>query len=69
MAAVELTLPNLELRPNQFSLYALLTSATGGVHYDLMDGELGLPELVIENDGAPTRVRGVFSLKHELKEV
>jgi ABC-type polysaccharide/polyol phosphate transport system ATPase subunit len=69
VAAVELMLPNLELRPNQFSLYALLTSATGGVHYDLMDGELGLPELVIENDGAPTRVRGVFSLKHELKEV
>jgi len=69
VAAVELRLPDLELRPNQFSLYALLTSENGGTHYDLMDEDLGLPQLVIENDGAPSRARGVFSLKHQLREV
>ncbi len=69
VAAVELKLPNLELRPNRFSIYAWLGSETGGVHYDLMDGSLGLPELVIERDDAPISMRGVFSLKHELRQV
>lgn len=69
VATVELTLPNLELRPNVFSLYVSLFSENGAAHYDLMESSLGLPDLVIEDDGAPAAIRGVFSLKHELREV
>jgi lipopolysaccharide transport system ATP-binding protein len=67
--AFELSLPDLPLRPNELALYACLMPTDDGVCFDVIDGNVDLPLLMIDSDDTDKYVRqGYVSLQYQLRD-
>jgi lipopolysaccharide transport system ATP-binding protein len=66
---VELVLPNLKLRPGEFSLYAVLISVDDRLAYDVVDANVDLPLLAVAAHGVDKYTnQGVVSIEHDVRE-
>jgi lipopolysaccharide transport system ATP-binding protein len=64
---IELTLPNLPLRPSEISLYAALGRLDNQIYYDVVDENVDLPFLKVVSDSKDRFVReGIMSLPYRL---
>jgi hypothetical protein len=64
---IELTLPNLPLRPSEISLYAALGRLDNQIYYDVVDENVDLPFLKVVSDSEDRFVReGIVSLPYRL---
>jgi ABC-type polysaccharide/polyol phosphate transport system ATPase subunit len=69
-SAVVLTLTDLKLMPNEFSLYAWLGRADRTAAYDTIDDNISLPKLVIESRSPAARpLRGLVPVSYELRKL
>jgi lipopolysaccharide transport system ATP-binding protein len=66
--AFDLTFPKIALRPGEFALYICLGRIDGTVYYDVADGNVDLPLLMITSDETDKYARqGVVSLEHSIR--
>jgi ABC-type polysaccharide/polyol phosphate transport system ATPase subunit len=65
--SLELTLPNLVLAPNKFSLYVCLGRSNYSVFFDVLDTNVPLPELIITTDHPSFASAGVVLLDYKIK--
>ena len=66
--SLKLTLPNLELAPNKFSLYVCLGRSNYSGFFDVVDVNVALPELVVTNDHPSAVGAGVILLDYTIKK-
>lgn len=62
---IDLTLPDLKLRPNNFRLYVCFISPERTRSYDVLDNNVGLPVLAIRSQVMDDRRIGAVSLDYE----
>lgn len=67
--AIELTLPDLKLMPNNFRLYVCFTSPERTRSYDVIDNNVGLPVLAVRSQVANDRRLGAVSLDYGFRSV
>jgi len=69
-AMVDLTLPNLQLRPTEISLYAALGHVDCRFFYDVIDSNVDLPLIIVSSETLDTYARqGIVSLDHRIEPV
>jgi ABC-type polysaccharide/polyol phosphate transport system ATPase subunit len=66
--SLKLTLPNLELAATKFSLYVCLSRSNYAIVFDVVDGNVALPELVMTNDHRSAVGAGVILLDYTIKK-
>jgi hypothetical protein len=65
---IEVTLPNVQLRPMEASLYVWIGRSDKQVPYDIIDENVDLPFLQITSDsGDATEREGTISLPHSIE--
>jgi ABC-type polysaccharide/polyol phosphate transport system ATPase subunit len=67
VGALELTLPEIALLPNQLRLYVWLGAKLQQISYDVLDANVDLPPLHIVAATQDRKVHGVVQVKHELR--
>lgn len=63
-----LTLPDVKLMPNSYSLYVSFQSASGRVGYDVIDGNVRMPSFSVSSEIEDHR-RGLVSIDYTLQRV
>ena len=70
VSAVELTLPDLKLMPNELSLYVWLGRCDHTASYDVIDANVSLPKLVIKARATGARrLHGVINMNYEIRKL
>jgi hypothetical protein len=67
--AIDLTLPDLKLMPNNFRLFVCFVSPENTRSYDVLDKNVELPALSVRPHAADDRRLGAVSLDYELRTV